>query len=90
VFGSKPGDYDRNNVVNSIDYLDWSSAFGSTTNRGADGNLDGVVDAADYVMWRKLVGAGGGGTATVPEPTGLVWLTVAAVLCMWRGRRHWT
>jgi hypothetical protein len=69
----------------------------------ADGNNDGVVDGADYVLWQKLLGqtwetwqpySGGGGgagaiSAALPEPSGLalVLLTAAWGLGV-RGRRR--
>jgi hypothetical protein len=63
------GDYDRNGAVATPDYNLWSASFGQSVgaNMGADGNGDAVIDAADYVLWRKLFGAapgsGGGGGA---------------------------
>jgi hypothetical protein len=38
--------------------------FGSN-NAAADGNLNGIVDAADYVIWRKNEGATGGAGGTI-------------------------
>jgi hypothetical protein len=36
---------------------------------GADGNEDGIVDTADYVIWRKQLAAGTGSANAVPEPS---------------------
>ena len=66
-----------------------------------DFNLNGIVDAGDYAVWRKSIGgtlgynawrqrygaAGGSGSefsenATVPEPTGAVLITIAAIVCL--------
>ena len=57
-------------------------AFGETDAEFhfADGNGDGSVDAADYVVWRKALESGSGLVAysmTVPEPSGLVMFCVA-------------
>ena len=46
-----PGDYDQNGVVEQNDYVVWSSLYG-TNNASADGNGDGLVDGADYTIWR--------------------------------------
>ncbi len=48
------GDYDRDNDVDLTDRLMWVAQFGATlfAGLGADGNLDGHVDAADYTLWR--------------------------------------
>ena len=47
-----PGDYDENGTVNAADYGAWRAEFGQvvTAGNGADGNADGIVDAADYVF----------------------------------------
>lgn len=78
-----PGDYDRNGVVNSLDYDEWSTSFGSTLGipgSGADGNFDGVIDSADYNVWRDNLGASSSGSSTaVPEPTGA---TLCALLLL--------
>jgi hypothetical protein len=90
------GDYNQNNSVNNDDYNAWSSSFGDT-NSGqhiaplADGNYNGIVDAADYVVWRKfepLFGAGGGssgGDSFVPEPAAILLFAIGMGLAA--GRR---
>jgi hypothetical protein len=62
-----------------MDYDLWRATFGSRTRLAADGNGDGRVDAADYVVWRNAVGpAGPAATNAVPEPGTIV----VAVLTM--------
>ncbi|MEX2171197.1 MAG: right-handed parallel beta-helix repeat-containing protein [Pirellulales bacterium] len=53
-----PGDYDRNGIVDQNDRLFWLARFGATSGIGlqADGNGSGVVDAADYGVWRDNLG----------------------------------
>jgi hypothetical protein len=47
----------------------------------ADGNVSGVVDAADYVLWRKnfgkTLGSGSGAEANVPEGGAFFYLLQA-------------
>jgi len=65
------GDYDLDNDVDQADFDKWISTFGSTAELVADGNRDGVVDAADYTVWRDhLVPLPStAGRASVPEPS---------------------
>jgi hypothetical protein len=93
------GDYNRDNKVDMDDYVNWwRPAFGSTTVPSADGNLDGVIDAADYTIWRKNLGSvlpfppfgsgSGGGSglaaAAIPEPTaGMLSLLAAGGTFSW-------
>ncbi|HEY3392384.1 MAG TPA: lamin tail domain-containing protein, partial [Lacipirellulaceae bacterium] len=53
------GDYDVNRVVDQDDYVKWKSQYGMIIApfTESDGNGDGKVDAADYVIWRKNLGA---------------------------------
>jgi hypothetical protein len=85
------GDYSGSGTVDFTDYqLFWRSTFGSSTYLLADGNLNGSVDAADYVLWRNNVGqsvpsapfAAGTGTVAgnltaVPEPASALLLSLA-------------
>jgi len=70
-----PGDYDLDNDVDNDDYAFWKQHFGETNGVGlqADGNDDGIVNAADYTVWRNNLGAtapgAGAGSAASPEPT---------------------
>jgi glucose/arabinose dehydrogenase len=51
------GDFNRDAAVSDSDYSSWRHDFSSTTELAADGNANGVVDAADYVIWRKNAAA---------------------------------
>jgi hypothetical protein len=52
-----PGDYDGNGSVGVEDYAAWRTTFGQSiaiAGTGADGNGNSIVDAPDYVVWRKI------------------------------------
>jgi hypothetical protein len=53
------GDYDGNRVVGHDDYVKWKSQYGMIVApfTESDGNGDGNVDAADYLIWRDNLGA---------------------------------
>ena len=51
------GDYDLSNTVTDNDFNTWRSFYGTISpSHRADGNSNSVVDAADYVLWRKTWG----------------------------------
>jgi sugar lactone lactonase YvrE len=68
------GDYDGDNSVGLDDYAKWRADFGKfvAPGNGADGNVNGIIDAADFVIWRKASSSGVGTGAVVPEPTTLL------------------
>jgi hypothetical protein len=92
-----PGDYDRDLDVDANDLFEWRQSFGdlaSPLGSGSDGNQNGIVDAADYTVWRDNLGAGTGAAASVattaaaPEPGGLSLVVCgAAALSLARRRR---
>jgi predicted outer membrane repeat protein len=53
-----PGDFNRDNVVDSMDYLLWQRSVGShvASYSAADGNGDGVVGPEDREIWRAHFG----------------------------------
>jgi len=78
------GDYNDNGQVANDDFAAWQSAFGTTASHTADGNCDGIVDAADFTLWRDHVTTLGGMApivGSVPEPTAWwgIWLAGALV-----------
>jgi hypothetical protein len=84
------GDYNGDGFVNSADYVIWRKTLGSTTLLAADGNLNGTIDAGDLGVWQANFGAPAGAaassTATVPEPSSLMLLMLAALgWCLRRG-----
>jgi endo-1,4-beta-xylanase len=66
------GDFNGDGIVDAVDYTVWRDTHGSTTDFRADGNGDRMIDDADYAIWKSHFGtnylAGGGQSATVPEP----------------------
>jgi hypothetical protein len=98
------GDYTTVDLsVDQQDYAVWSLLYGATNFPMADGNHDGVVNAADYTVWRDNLGAhyvgsglgnasGGGALAAsaVPEPTGvsLALLGSSGALGGWMFKRR--
>lgn len=83
-----PGDYDGNERIDYNDYTQWKLMFGKVVepNSAADGNGDGVVNLADYNVWRSHLGLAGASSSTaagsVPEPSGLALCLVAILLCL--------
>jgi cyclophilin family peptidyl-prolyl cis-trans isomerase len=101
TLGVEGGDYNRDGIVDSADYIVWrnsrgtSVTIGSLAGNGADGDRSGVIDNNDYLIWRANVGnvrgisssgSGSGEGTSVPEPTCIVASCVA--LCIWLCNRH--
>ena len=98
------GDFNGDGNVGTEDYLDWSLSFGQSLvpGEGVDGNADGVADAADYVLWRKLVAIPGSGGAAigsagflqtniVPEPgAGMLVLNLVVTILLFKRLRFAT
>jgi hypothetical protein len=86
----KPGDYNRDNVVTTSDYVVWRKMLGQIVPRGtsADGDGNGIVEMADLDVWQGEFGevAPGGGLSPVPEPSAGVMLLIPCVC--FRFRRH--
>lgn len=54
------GDYDQSGTVDQDDLADWSDQFGQISTpagNGADGNLNGVVDGGDFLIWQRNIGS---------------------------------
>jgi hypothetical protein len=56
-FTPPTGDFDRDGTVTGPDYELWDRTYGSTSDLRADGSGDSATNAADYVVWRKFLGA---------------------------------
>lgn len=86
------GDYTADFAVSLADYGVWRQSFGSTTDLSADGDGNDIVEAADYLLWRKhlrmapnLAVTGSNRFYFVPEPSvfGMHWL----LALLWMSRR---
>ena len=86
------GDYNSDLVVDQLDHAVFVSTFGSVIDLRADGNMNGVVDASDYNIWRDSYelamapSASEFAGASVPEPTSFALLFTSAML--WCNRRR--
>jgi Concanavalin A-like lectin/glucanases superfamily len=87
-----PGDVNDSGVADSADFEIIRQNFWQPIAERNQGDLidNDFIDFADYGAWRKAVqNAAGSSSAqlTVPEPTSLVLLCVAAALCVGRRQR---
>jgi len=95
------GDYSSDQIVDQADYLVWRKYLNSLTAYFADGDLDGVVDLDDQLVWEQNFGvtlplppygASAGRTAAstggVPEPSSLALAMGLAFVFAWRRGRH--
>lgn len=76
-----PGDLDGDGQVSEADLDAYGRFFGSNDPVAADANRDGVVNTADYTVWRDALSSG---SATVPEPAafGTLLLVLAGARLM--------
>lgn len=70
-----PGDVDDDGDIDLTDVAVINNAFFQEVGSRAEGDLnsDGVVDWADFAQWKENY-TGGGGSATVPEPSAALLL----------------
>jgi hypothetical protein len=84
------GDYDLDFDVDNADKTLWRSKYG-TNFANADGNENGIVDTADYVVWRKNYTGPGSGEGqsfadglsnygATPEPTSISLALLSAAV----------
>jgi CubicO group peptidase (beta-lactamase class C family) len=90
-----PGDYNRDRVVDSADYVVWRKNLGGDIDLPNETISLGLVDQADYDVWRANFGASLGPgsdaalpstvslSAAVPEPNSVLLVTIAAAGWFW-------
>ena len=86
-FAYADGDYNRDGVVDMVDYAVWREQFGLqnlTPFIGADGNGDGRIDDLDLDIWRQNYGAPTLGTLAAsqpaPEPASLAFAAISLLV----------
>jgi hypothetical protein len=97
------GDYSNDQIVDQADYLVWRKYLDSMEAYFADGDLDGVVDLDDRLVWQQNFGVtlplppygGGGGigglspvVGGVPEPSSALLAALAAGVLTFIARRR--
>jgi hypothetical protein len=74
------GDLNADGLIDTADAATFAQFYGVTGSLAADANRDGVVNAADYTVWRDAMEASP--SFAVPEPAGVLlgWLAMAPAL----------
>jgi hypothetical protein len=79
------GDYDQDGSVGMSDFAHWKTLYG-TGDPAADGNGNGLVDAADYTVWRNQLALQSAAmavpTQNVPEANGLAMIALCLLLLL--------
>jgi hypothetical protein len=94
------GDYSSDQIVDDADYIVWRKYLDSLEAWFADGDLDGVVDLDDRLVWQQnfgvtlplppygdSVGGSAAGAAAVPEPSGALLVLMTAGMLPLAARR---
>ena len=85
-------DFDTDNDVDGAEFRAWQRGFGTlggATKTQGDANDDGDVNADDLAVWEKQYGDVASPlavSATVPEPTSAVLLSMSVVILFARRR----
>lgn len=80
------GDFDGTGTVDGRDFLMWQRTLGASgANLPADGNNDGVVNAADLALWKQSFGQVA--ASAIPEPAGIPLLAAGIAGVFVRRRR---
>jgi hypothetical protein len=69
-----PGDFNLDGKVDGVDFLNWQSHYGTTSNATflqGDANGDGKVDGVDFLAWQASYRGGGSAMTVAPEPASL-------------------
>jgi hypothetical protein len=80
------GDFNDDGIVDAADYTVWRDHFGEADETNLNFNGDGNdVGESDYTIWKANYGrtsaeAGGGGLASIPEPSSVAILFIATLL----------
>jgi T5SS/PEP-CTERM-associated repeat protein len=87
------GDFDGDGVVDRDDFLAWKTNFGligSATHAQGDADGDHDVDGADFLVWQRQLGVGAIARVegSVPEPSGVALVLIAALGFCTRTRRN--
>lgn len=88
-----PGDANGDQLVNNADFIVISDNFLTTPpNVGENGDIDfnGVVDVADFRMWKNITSSSPlvGANEAVPEPNSLLLAGISALIIATRHRGH--
>jgi hypothetical protein len=83
-----PGDANKDGVVNGLDFELISDNLFTTQTPGNGGDLDlnAIVDFADYRAWKNAAPAEIAAQYTIPEPSSIALLSLAAVVVCRRRR----
>jgi hypothetical protein len=80
-----PGDYDQDGSVSVSDFARWKELYG-TNEPAADGNGNGLVDAADYTVWRNQMAVHSAAKTIppqiAPEATGFSMIALCLLLLL--------
>ncbi len=83
-------DFNQDGNVDELDLAQWQGDYGMGAGSDADG--DGDTDGADFLVWQRQFGQSTlpmlASAGAVPEPMGVVLLSLAGLLCVNRRRNH--
>jgi hypothetical protein len=76
----QPGDFNADGLVNAADLFQWKAARGTA---GADANLDGHTDGADFLLWqRHVTGSAITAMTAAPEPMTAILAVMAVTFAL--------